>query len=198
MCITPFCKGVANRRIATAPAPLGRGAASSYHKAPYLVKICRPGGGSACRETSTRFSKMQAFLRGDAARCVARAQRVRLRAEKCFFRRACRRKKQIQTLFCRLRAAKLCRGLFLVQSKFIFLHERFLFQQSLPPGGRLFCCFSFAIPRRPASPRGRPRGSRYFRPGWTGRGCLGSPRYPRRCRRRVRPRAGPRGGSPPG
>ena len=47
----------------------------------------------ACRETSTRFSKMQAFLRGNAAPCVARAKRVRLWAEKCFSRGTCPREK---------------------------------------------------------------------------------------------------------
>ena len=67
----------------------------------------------ACRETSTRFSKMQAFFRGDAARCVARAKRAPLRAEQCFFQGSCPWKKQILIQFCRLRAAKLCRGLFL-------------------------------------------------------------------------------------
>ena len=41
----------------------------------------------ARRTSSTRFSKMLAFLRGDAAPCVARAKRARLWAEGFFSRR---------------------------------------------------------------------------------------------------------------
>ena len=48
----------------------------------------------ACRQSRQALSKMQAFFRKDAGRCIALASLARLRPEQCFFRGTCPRKKQ--------------------------------------------------------------------------------------------------------
>ena len=53
---------------------------------------------SACRKTSTRFSKMQAFFRGDAGLCAHSLSLAHLRPGKCVFRRTRRRKTRFDPL----------------------------------------------------------------------------------------------------
>ena len=91
------------------------------------------GGLSAHRTSSTRFSKMQAFSRWEAACCSALAALARLQAEKTKFRGACPRNFGNLTLFRRLRTAKLCRGLFPMQEIVIFLQGAILFRQTERP-----------------------------------------------------------------
>ena len=89
------------------------------------------GGLSAHRTSSTRFSKMQAFSRWEAACCSALATLTRLQAEKTKFRGACPRNFGNLTLFRRLRTAKLRRGLFPIQEIVLFLQGAILFRQTL-------------------------------------------------------------------
>ena len=53
---------------------------------------------AACRKTSTRFSKMQAFFRGDAGRCAHSLSLAHLRPGECVFRRTRRRKTRFDPL----------------------------------------------------------------------------------------------------
>ena len=56
------------------------------------------GLASACRTSSTRFSKTQAFFEEDAARCMHSLTLAHLRPEKCVFRRTCRRNTRLDSL----------------------------------------------------------------------------------------------------